>query len=202
VRVRVGRTTSRAQFLDDWVMVHEMIHLAVPGLPRSQTWLHEGIATYVESIARARAGLIAAPAMWIALARQMPQGLPQDGDRGLDHTPTWGRIYWGGAMFCLLADVQIRRRSANRAGLQQALQGLLAAGGSYAVRWPLERILAVADASVGQTTLTELHEMLKDCPGEMKLEALWHDLGVPLGCGATTLREDAPLAALRRAIAA
>ena len=202
VRVRVGRMTSRAQFLDDWVMVHEMIHLAVPGLPRSQTWLHEGIATYVESIARARAGLIAAPAMWIALARQMPQGLPQDGDHGLDHTPTWGRIYWGGAMFCLLADVQIRRRGANRAGLQQALQGLLAAGGSYAVRWPLERILAAADASVGQTTLTELHEMLKDCPGEMKLEALWHDLGVPLGRGAKTLREDAPLAALRRAIAA
>ena len=21
------------------------------------------------------------------------------GDRGLDRTPTWGRIYWGGAMF-------------------------------------------------------------------------------------------------------
>jgi hypothetical protein len=202
VRVRVGRTTSRAQFVDDWVMVHEMVHLAVPGVPRTQTWLHEGIATYVESIARTRAGLIAPPAMWIALARQMPQGLPQDGDHGLDHTPTWGRIYWGGAMFCLLADVQIRRRSANRAGLQQALRGVLQAGGSYAVRWPIERIFEAADAAIGQTTLGELYAMLKDCPGEMKLDALWRDLGVPLERGATTLRDDAPLAALRRAIEA
>jgi hypothetical protein len=36
----------------------------------------------------------------------------------------------------------------------------------------------------------------------MKLDALWRDLGVPLARGATTLRDDAPLAALRRAIAA
>jgi hypothetical protein len=202
VRVRLGRGTTPEQFLADWVMVHEMVHLAVPGVPRSQTWLHEGIATYVESVARTRAGLIAAGPMWLGLARAMPQGLPRDGDHGLDHTPTWGRTYWGGAMFCLLADVQIRKRSANRVGLQQALQGVLAGGGSYAVRWPLERIFEVADAAIGQATLTELHDLLKDCPAEVNLDALWQDLGVPLARGATTLRDDAPLAALRRAIAA
>jgi hypothetical protein len=37
----------------------------------------------------------------------MPQGEPQRGDRGLDGTHTWGRTYWGGAMFCLLTDVEI-----------------------------------------------------------------------------------------------
>ena len=203
IRVRLGRTTTHAQFLDDWIMVHEMVHLAVPGVPRSQNWLHEGIATYVESVARTRAGLIAAAPMWTELARAMPQGLPRDGDHGLDHTPTWGRTYWGGAMFCLLADVQIRRRSANRVGLQQALSGVLAAGGSYAVRWPVPRILEVADAAVGQTTLTELHTLLKDCPTDVNLDALWQDLGVPCAsAGAAALRDDAPLAALRRAIAA
>ena len=44
----------------------------------------------------------------------------QGGGFGLDNTHTWGRTYWGGAMFCLLADVEIRRRTHNRRGLQDA----------------------------------------------------------------------------------
>jgi hypothetical protein len=201
VRVRLGTATTHAQFIDDWILVHEMVHLAVPGVPRSQTWLHEGIATYVESIARTRAGLIDAATMWIELARAMPQGLPQDGDHGLDHTPTWGRTYWGGAMFCLLADVQIRQRSGGRVGLQHALQGVLAAGGSYGVQWPIEKIVSTADASIGQSTLGELYALLKDCPRAINLDALWRDLGVaPSAGGAATLTDSTPLADVRRAI--
>lgn len=196
VRVRVGRETTKAQFVDDWIMVHEMIHLAVPRVPRSQNWLQEGLATYVESVARGRAGLVAPATVWREWAKAMPQGQPKAGDAGLDHTPTWGRTYWGGAMFCLLADVQMLTRSAGRAGLQQALQGVLAAGGNYGVAWSVERILATADAAVGQTTLTELHRQMKDSPKPAALDALWRDLGV----SGSTLDETAPLAAVRRAI--
>ena len=196
VRVRVGRETTKAQFVDDWVMVHEMVHLAIPRVARAQNWLHEGLATYVESVARGRAGLVTPASVWRAWAKAMPQGQPQAGDAGLDHTPTWGRTYWGGAMFCLLADVQMLSRSAGRAGLQQALQGVLAAGGHYAVAWPVERILATADAAVGQTTLTELYQRMKDSPEPAELDALWRDLGVV----GNSLNDSAPLAAVRRAI--
>lgn len=196
VRVRVGRETTRAQFLGDWIMVHEMIHLAVPRIPRSQNWLQEGLATYVESVARGRAGLVTPATVWRAWAQAMPQGQPQLGDAGLDHTPTWGRTYWGGAMFCLLADVKMLTRSGRRAGLQQALQGVLAAGGNYGVVWSVDRILATADAAVEQTTLTELYQRMKDSPEPAALEALWQDLGVV----GNTLNDNAPLAAVRRAI--
>ena len=196
IRIRLGRDTTRAQFLDDWILVHEMVHLAIPRIPRSQHWLHEGIATYVESVARGRAGLVSAASVWRAWARAMPQGQPQAGDAGLDHTPSWGRTYWGGAMFCLLADVQLLQRSDRRAGLQQALQGVLAAGGSYAVAWPVERILATADEAVGQTTLMALYQRLKDSPEPTDLEGLWRELGV----AGDTLDDSAPLAAVRRAI--
>ena len=47
--------------------------------------------------------------IWQAMMRDMPKGLPQAGDQGLDNTGTWGRKYWGGAMFCLLADIEIRK---------------------------------------------------------------------------------------------
>ena len=196
VRVRVGRNTTKAQFLEDWIMVHEMIHLAVPRIPRSQNWLQEGLATYVESVARGRAGLVAPATVWREWARAMPQGQPQAGDAGLDHTPTWGRTYWGGAVFCLLADVQMLTHSARRAGLQQALQGVLAAGGNYDVAWSVERILATADAAVGQSTLTKLYQRMKDSPEPAELDALWRDLGVV----GNTLDDNAPLAAVRRAI--
>lgn len=196
MRLRVGPATTPAQFLDDWVLVHEMIHLAVPRVPRSQRWLHEGIATYVEGVARGRAGLVASATVWREWARAIPQGLPAPGDAGLDHTPTWGRTYWGGALFCLLADVQLLTRTARRAGLQQALQGVLAAGGNYGVAWPADRVLATADAAVGETVLTALYARMKDAPAPPDLDALWRELGVGRG----GLDDAAPLAAVRRAI--
>ena len=198
IRIRLGRETTQAQFLDDWIMVHEMIHLAIPRVPRSQNWLHEGIATYVEGVARGRAGLVAPATVWREWATAMPKGQPQPGDAGLDHTPTWGRTYWGGAMFCLLADVEMLKRSGRQAGLQQALQGVLAAGGNYSMAWPVERILATADMAVGQTTLSELYGRMKDSPSPADLDGLWRKLGV----NGDTLNDDAPLAAVRRAILA
>jgi len=198
LHVALGRDTTAAQLRDDWVLVHEMVHLAVPRVARAHNWLHEGIATYVEGVARARAGLITARRLWIELAQQLPQGLPRAGEGGLDDTPTWARTYWGGALFCLQADVQLRQRSANRAGLQQALQGVLAAGGSYAVDWGVARVLATADAALGQQTLAELYAQNKDTPVAVDLAALWRELGV----AGTSLRDDAPLAPLRCAITA
>lgn len=198
MRVSLGRDTSAAQYHDDWVLVHEMVHLAVPQVPRAQRWLHEGIATYVESLARARAGLVDAGRVWHGWARQMPLGLPERGDHGLDHAAAWGRVYWGGAMFCLLGDVRMRQRGTASLGLQQALQGVLEAGGDYRVAWPVQRTLATADAAVGGTTLTDLYGDLKDSAPAIDLANLWRELGVD----GDRLRDDAPLATVRRAILA
>jgi predicted metalloprotease with PDZ domain len=202
VAARVGRDTTAAEFLDDWVLVHEMVHVAVPRLPRAQNWLHEGLATYVETVARARAGVTSAEQLWSELSRGMPQGLPRAGDRGLDRTHTWGRTYWGGAIFCLLADLKIRRASKGRSGLQQALQGVLAAGGNYGEDWSVTQFLGVADAAVGQTSLGDLYNEMKDQPMPVDLEALWRELGVVQRSGGAAVQFDdaAPEAWLRRAI--
>ena len=101
-------------------------------------------------MARARAGLLQPADVWRGWMKQMPQGQPRAGDQGLDHTPTWARTYWGGAMFFLLADVRLRQRGTPARGLQQALQGVLAAGGDYRAVWDAPRIFAAADAALGQ----------------------------------------------------
>lgn len=200
VGARVGEGTSEARFLDDWVLVHELVHLSVPHLPRAHDWLHEGLATYVETVARARAGITPATQLWGELVHGMPQGLPASGDGGLDHTRSWGRTYWGGAIFCLLADVRMLRASAGRAGLRQALQGVQAAGGHYGQDWSVRRFLAVADAAVGQTVLTDLYRDMKDAPMPVDLDAVWQELGVVAEASGVRLSDAAPGSALRRVI--
>ncbi len=115
IRVLLGRDASEDDLRRDWVMVHEMVHLALPDMPDRHAWLSEGLAVYIEPVARVQAGDMAAREIWQAMMRDMPKGLPQAGDQGLDNTDTWGRRYWGGAMFCLLADIEIRKATNNHA---------------------------------------------------------------------------------------
>jgi hypothetical protein len=200
IRVQVGREVSDAQLMADWVLVHEMTHLALPDTGESHAWLSEGIATYVEGVARVQAGNRSEADVWSEEIRQMPRGLPQSDDRGLDHTHSWGRTYWGGAMFCLLADVQIHEQTHNRFGLQDALRAVLRASGGLSADWPIERVLRTGDAAVGTTTLEELYAKMKDQPLAPDLMALWQRLGIEPDGASVQLKEDAPLADVRRAI--
>jgi predicted metalloprotease with PDZ domain len=132
--------------------------------------------------------------------RDMPKGLPQAGDEGLDNTDTWGRKYWGGAMFCLLADIEIRKATSNRLGLQDAMRGVIAAGGNVEADWPIERVLGAADKAVGLDVLTRLHDKMGPKPVAPDLDGLWRDLGLRLRDGGVEFDDTAPLAAIRKAL--
>ena len=200
IRVGLGREVTPGQLRDDWVLVHEMTHLALPDTGESHAWLSEGIATYVEGVARVRAGSRSEADVWAEEFRSMPRGMPTPDDRGLDYTHTWGRTYWGGAMFCLLADVDIRRQTALRSGLQDALRAVLRASGGLAADWPIERVLRTGDAAVGTRTLEELYARMKNRPEAPDLGALWRQLGVEPDGDGVRFNEQAPLAPVRRAI--
>jgi hypothetical protein len=202
IKVTLGRETTPADFASDWVLTHEMVHLAVPELADEHDWLGEGLATYVEPLGRAQAGQIPATKVWEDLVWGLPKGLPEPGDRGLDHTPTWGRTYWGGALFCLLADLEIRSRTGNRKGLQDALRAVVAAGGNVESRWPIERFLDAGDRAVGAPVLRETYDRMKASPAPVDLDDLWRRLGVRGAADRVELDDSAPLAGTRRAIVA
>ncbi len=196
----LGTDLDSAQARRSWELVHELVHLGFPSLPRRHHWAEEGLATYVEPIARARAGELSAEQVWGDLVRGLPQGLPGRGDEGLDRTHTWGRTYWGGALFWLLADVEIRERTGNRLGLEDALSAVLAKGGSIAERWPLQRALEVGDRAVGTRVLEELYAKMGSAPTKVDLDALFLRLGVALRRGVVEFDDRAPLAPIRRVI--
>jgi hypothetical protein len=200
IRIPLGRDAGTDDLKRDWVMVHEMVHLALPDLEDRYAWLSEGLAVYVEPVARVQAGDLSAEEIWLAMMRDMPKGLPQAGDRGLDNTDTWGRKYWGGAMFALFADVEIRKATGNRLGLQDAMRGVLAAGGNHEEDWSIERVLSTADRAVGVDVLTKLHDEWGAKPVTPDLDVLWRDLGLRVRDGGIEFDDTAPLAAIRVAI--
>ncbi len=202
INVTVGSAITEEELRDDWVLVHEMIHLALPNIRRQHIWLSEGISTYVESVARVQAGDLPATEVWSQLMRAMPQGLPSADDQGLDHTHTWGRTYWGGALFCLQADIDIRERTHGRKGLQDALAAVAAASRGDFSLWPIDAVLRVGDAAIGVDALAELYAETKDKPVAPDLDALWSSLGVVRDGSTVRLDDEAPRAAIRRAIMA
>jgi hypothetical protein len=198
--VPLGRRTGEAELNDDWVLVHEMLHLGFPSLPRQHIWLAEGIATYVEPIARARAGNLSVESVWRGLLRGAPHGLPGPGDEGLDNTHTWGRTYWGGALFCLLADLEIRERTQNRRSLDDALRAVLEEGGNITARWDMARVLQVGDAATGLTVLSDFYQSMALRRHDVDLPRLWQRLGIKSSGKALVFDDGAPLAGVRRAI--
>jgi len=200
ISIGLGKSSAPSDFREDWVLTHEMVHLAFPSVPERHHWIEEGSATYIEPIARARVGDLTPEKVWGDLVDGIPKGLPQGDDRGLDLTPTWGRTYWGGALFCLLADIEIRKRTENKKGLEHALRAILVAGGTIESDWPLTRALDLGDRATGVPVLRELYDKMKDTPEAVDLVALWKELGVVREHGKTTFADRAPLAAIRMAI--
>jgi len=202
VRIGIGQQTTADQFDSDWMLTHEFVHLALPQFADAHDWLQEGAATYVEPIARARVGQLTPEAVWGEVVREMPHGLPGPKDRGLDHTSTWARTYWGGALFCLIADVEIRKRTGNQAGLQDALRAILDEGGTLDSRWQIRDALRSGDRATGVEVLSELYEQWRATPVQVDLNQLWRDLGVERQGRHAVLSDEAPLAAIRQAITA
>lgn len=197
-RIRLGQHTTQADLLGDWEMTHEFVHLAFPSVSDQHHWIEEGLATYIEPLARAQIGLIPPPAVWNDMMRDMPKGEPAAGDRGLDNTHTWGRTYWGGAMFCLLADVEIRERTGNQKGLKDALRAIASQGGTIEADWPLRRAFEAGDKATGTSVLVDLYRELGNQSKVVDLDALWARLGVRRGSAGVVFDDDAPLAAIRQ----
>jgi hypothetical protein len=199
VLVRVGTGVTSENLADDWVVAHELVHVTFPSLEYDDTWFMEGLASYVEPVARARRGLLSTERLWADFIDGMPQGLPTTGDTGLRGNHEWGRVYWGGTLFFLLADIELRRRTAGARSLDDALRAITDRAGGEA-HWTMNEVLEVGDRATGTAVLHELYARLAEAPGTQDLAALWTSLGVERAHATTTFQDSAPLSWVRAAI--
>jgi len=201
--ISVGLEVSKRAFERDWVLVHEMMHAALPNLPRRALWLQEGNATYVEPIARAIVGQLPALEVWREAIIGMSKGLPQPGEGGLDGTGRWGRLYWGGATFWLLAEIAIYTQSDGRHALRDALRKISRDSGGNTKTWSPEQLMHVGDEASGSRALSTLYAQFAQTAVEVDLAATFHKLGiVSQPDGSVQFETHAPLAGLRDRITA
>lgn len=199
ILLRLGEQVRRAELYDDWILVHEMVHLGAPFVTGRSSWLMEGMATYAEPIIRTRAGWRTPEQLWHEFASHMPRGLAALTSESLDAVSSRG-VYWGGALFMLLADLDIRARSRGRASLETCFRAVLRQGGDTTMRWPRQRMLAACDAATGTGTMARLSQRYVSMAGPLDLDALWRDLGVRLLGDGVAFDDTAPRAALRQSI--
>ncbi len=202
IALLIGQHTEPAMLADDWILVHELYHLGFPSFQGEGKWLDEGLATYYEPIIRTRAGLRSEASLWEEFATSMPQGLGALANGGLENAENFRGIYWGGAIVCLLADVEIRRRSNGAQGLEQGLLALLDAGGHASEVWTLKDAIEAVDHALGAPVLEGLAVRHARRSQSLDLGRLFSDLGVRRSGRGVVLDDRAPLAAVRRSIVA
>jgi predicted metalloprotease with PDZ domain len=203
VALLFGADTRPETARDDWVVVHELFHLGTPSFVGEGHWLEEGLATYYEPILRERAGWMREDDLWKHFVEEMPRGLRRPGSpASIEQREDIDSTYWGGALFAFVADVAIRNETGGARSLDDALRAALAREGDATHATRVQDFLRTGDEATGTHVLTRLHAELALGGGPVDLEAVFRSLGVVVSRGgAVQLRDDAPLASVRRAIA-
>lgn len=199
IEIPIGRKISVAKLFRSWEATHEMVHLAFPQVDREDKWLKEGMATYIEPIARMQVNDLSPSKVWGDLFDSLPDGLAEN-DSGLKDASSIDRIYWGGAIFCLVADCEIRKQTRNQKGLQDALAAIPAAGGNFESEWSTLQSLRTGDRTIGVKVLEPLYLQMHNRPLRVNLANYFNQLGVRKVGGQIVFDDSAPLAAIRRSI--
>ena len=201
----VDVTRPASEFDHDWVAVHELSHLFHPYLGSRGAWLAEGLATYYQNVLRARAGLLTPEQAWqqidAGFARgrgDIRNGNPMLEDAGDSHA--FMRVYWSGTAYWLEVDTELRRASANRLSLDEALRRFDACCLPSYRRWEPGEFVAKLDALMGTDVFVRRFREFRARRDFPDLAAVYAGLGIRSGGGELQFDDAAPAASVRRAI--
>jgi hypothetical protein len=191
--------------LHDWVAVHEFCHLLHPFVDREDAWFSEGTATYYQEVLRVRAGMEPEQDAWRRLYEGSLLGREARGNlvgtsAGMSHSFDFRTVYWAGASFALLADVELRRHSHGKLSLELALRELATRGGPQAQPLRARDVLERIDQIAGAQLLVPLMQRWVEGPQLPELGPLYERLGVHVEQGTTTIASNEQDAWIREAI--
>jgi hypothetical protein len=147
-------------------------------------------------VLRTRAGWKPEDDIWREWITQMPRGMPAMTGIGLENAGRGG-IYWGGALFVLMAEIESLQASGGKIGFSDCLRTVLAEGGDVTVKWPTMQLIDRCDALLGKTVIASLAQQHIAQGSAMDLDRLWRRLGVSLVDGKIQYDSNAELAWLR-----
>jgi len=136
IRFVVNSGQNIDEFYSDWTASHEFAHLLMPKLRYEDSWMSEGLASYLQYLLMARGEQINQQEAWQELyegLRRGSKGTESLNGETLKETmhnrrkTGWRsgrtmRIYWSGAAYFLLADWKLRQKSQGTIGLAEVLK--------------------------------------------------------------------------------
>jgi len=109
VHLFINPNYSLDSFKQDWTASHELSHLLLPKIRGRDRWLSEGIASYYQNVARAKAGQLSPHQSWQKLRSGFKRGQKAAASTPLRQAHKTMHIYWGGAAIFMLADMRLRQ---------------------------------------------------------------------------------------------
>lgn len=203
---------------DRWahVVTHEVLHLwlggAIAAPQRAQEyWFTEGATDYLANLLELRAGVVDREAFLTRIGEAWDRYRAAPGGRslraaGADKAGNYDLLYSGGLLATLALDVEMRRATDGRAGIDALMRRLYAEHGR--TQRPMtyadlrQALVAVATPAHGML-LDRLTERAEPLPVAEALAALGLELVAPpagADTGRTTVRERADATAAQRAL--
>jgi hypothetical protein len=203
----IDQTRPAAEFAEDWVLVHELGHFLHPDLGEGSAWLSEGLATYYQYVARARAGLLTEQEAWQKLHEGFERGRAQtrdgvnlmDATRSMRERRAFMRVYWTGTAIALLADLALRDAGVS---LDEALRRFRDCCLAERRNWDTGEFLERLDALAGVPVLADLARRYQYSDRFPDLRVAHERLGVRAVAGRIELDPATGPASLRAAIMA
>lgn len=208
VHVYIDQTRPLTEFLDDWVLIHELSHLLHPRLSDGNQWLAEGLASYYQNLLRARVGLLSRQRAWEKLHAGFQRGIrgtPRDltlaeVSESMSRNRAYMRVYWSGAGISLLADYALRKQGSDGQSLDTALAELHRCCLPTRRLWSGREVMQKLDAITRTDIFTGLYQQHIPSTEFPDLSGLYHDLGLVASGNQIRFAPDAPAAAIRQAI--
>lgn len=198
-------TATEEQLTRDWTAVHEATHLATPRMHAEDAWLSEGFATYYQEVLRMRAGLQSPQEGWARVVDGFRRGeivgtgrTLREEARDMRETRAFRRVYWQGTAFHLELDVALRRSGRS---LDESVGRAQERWNEQAV-WSGDECYGVLDRSNGGAVAAPLMDRYAAMTNFPDLADLLTELGIEEDGDVVRLNDQAPLAAIRRAIEA
>jgi hypothetical protein len=164
IELLVNPGKPEESFLGDWTATHEFTHLMLPYVGRSDRWVSEGFAQYYQNVLLARAGRYSPEEAWSRIGEGLTRGRQSAPDlspaaaTSAAERNTRMKIYWSGAALALMADIELRRRSAGRESLDVVLDRFQACCLPSRRTWTGRELFSKFDALIEEPLFVDLYD--------------------------------------------
>ena len=179
VNFHVDPDRSREELLEDWTAPHELSHLLIPFLGKSNAWFAEGFASYMQYQVMHSMGIVDD-------ARMRERYREKIGEAGrrydlveMPFTEAAGELvarreyptmYWGGAVYFLQVDRRLRERGSSVPAVLRAFTSCCRTSTRG-----LDGLLAALDRIAGEPAFSDRLEMLRTQRGFPDESGIWPD---------------------------